>query len=535
MQTISPLELKNRLSAPHELALLDVREQGDYGQAHLLFAVNIALSKLELRVSKLVPRRNVLVVCCDDAGESGGFAQRAAVVLAAMGYGQVTILEKGLDGWKKAGFQVFGGMHTLSKAFGEFVEHAYNTPNLLAKELDAMQQKGEKLLVLDSRPYDEYAAMSVPGAINTPGAELVLRVHDMAPSPDTTVVVNCAGRTRSIIGAQSLINAGIPNRVMALRNGTMGWHLSGLRLEHGMTRRAPGASKAGLQKAQACSQKVAANYQVKAMAWQKIQSWQQDKERTTFLLDVRAPEEFLARHVKGSTSAPGGQLVQATDSYVGVKNARLALIDDNGVRARMTAHWLLQMGWKEVVVLEDGLEGAPDSQKETGLSTQPETGLDALNTPTLSVADTSLLCKKGEAVVVDFASSLTHKDAHIPGAWFCVRSDLSQALKHLPSGKHLIFTSPRGAIARLAAPEAAALGANVSVLKGGTAAWVAEGRSMESGMMRQASFAQDVFLRPYDRDDQIEEAMHEYLDWEVDLVGQIKADGGAQFKIKTFV
>jgi hypothetical protein len=31
--------------------------------------------------------------------------------------------------------------------------------------------------------------------------------------------VNCAGRTRSIIGTQSLINAGVPNPVTALRNG----------------------------------------------------------------------------------------------------------------------------------------------------------------------------------------------------------------------------------------------------------------------------------------------------------------------------
>ena len=68
-----------------------------------------------------------------------------------------------------------------------------------------------------------------------PGAELVLRVRDIAPSPDTTIVVNCAGRTRSIIGAQSLINAGIPNKVVALRNGTMGWHLAGFTCDKGET------------------------------------------------------------------------------------------------------------------------------------------------------------------------------------------------------------------------------------------------------------------------------------------------------------
>src|SRR3546814_14009942 len=83
---------------------------------------------------------------------------------------------------------------------------------------------------------DEYHKMNIPGGIDVPGAELVYRVRDLAPDPDTLVVVNCAGRTRSIIGCQSLINADLPNKVMALRNGTMGWHLAGLDVERGAQR-----------------------------------------------------------------------------------------------------------------------------------------------------------------------------------------------------------------------------------------------------------------------------------------------------------
>ena len=60
-----------------------------------------------------------------------------------------------------------------------------------------------------------------------PGAELVLRARELAPDPATRIIVNCAGRTRSIIGTQSLINAGIENPVSALRNGTIGWTLAG--------------------------------------------------------------------------------------------------------------------------------------------------------------------------------------------------------------------------------------------------------------------------------------------------------------------
>ena len=71
---------------------------------------------------------------------------------------------------------------------------------------------------------------------------------------------------------------------------------------------------------------------------------------------MRSPEEFKSGHLTGSKSAPVGQLFQAIDEYVGVRNSRLVLIDDTGVRAIITASWLIQMGWEEVYVLEGGLE-----------------------------------------------------------------------------------------------------------------------------------------------------------------------------------
>ena len=97
-----------------------------------------------------------------------------------------------------------------------------------------------------------------------PGAELVLRIRDIAPSPETMVVVNCAGRTRSIIGAQSLINAGVPNKVVALRNGTMGWNLAGLTCDSGKARRAPEVSGDGLVWARSAAERVARRFGVAA-------------------------------------------------------------------------------------------------------------------------------------------------------------------------------------------------------------------------------------------------------------------------------
>ncbi len=105
------------------------------------------------------------------------------------------------------------------------------TPNIAADELEKLLRDGADLVVLDSRPFDEYVARLDPDrdecARRGAGAA---RARNRAVAARRLVVVNCAGRTRSIIGAQSLINAGLPNKVVALRNGTMGWSLAGFTL-----------------------------------------------------------------------------------------------------------------------------------------------------------------------------------------------------------------------------------------------------------------------------------------------------------------
>ncbi|MGE5536568.1 MAG: rhodanese-like domain-containing protein, partial [Acidobacteriota bacterium] len=236
LHPVTALALKAMLGDGQELAIVDVREELIFSRNHLLWARSVPLSRLELRFAQLVPRHTTRIVLCDD---DDGLVQRAADILWRAGYSDISYLEGGVSAWAEAGFELFSGMHVPSKAFGEFIEHMNGTPNIDAEELNRLKQNGANLVVLDSRPFDEYTRISIPGSINVPGAELVLRVHDVAPSPDTLIVVNCAGRTRSIIGAQSLLNAGVPNKVVALRNGTMGWHLAGLIVDKGKSVRAP--------------------------------------------------------------------------------------------------------------------------------------------------------------------------------------------------------------------------------------------------------------------------------------------------------
>src|SRR2546428_3359353 len=191
----TPHELQAALAGSDELALLDVREQGVHYRGHPFYACSAPLSRLELMIGDLAPRRSVPVVVLD--GGSEGLADKAAAKLQALGYADVSVLQGGCEGWARAGGEIFSGVNVPSKAFGEFVEHEYETPRIPPEQLKQWLSDGKKLVILDSRPYEEYHRMNIPGGIDTPGAELAWRVHDLAPDPDTLVVVNCAGRTRS--------------------------------------------------------------------------------------------------------------------------------------------------------------------------------------------------------------------------------------------------------------------------------------------------------------------------------------------------
>ena len=519
--------LRELITGGGELAILDVREEGVFSQNHMLFASSLPLSRIEISIVDLVPRLSAPVVLCDDGD---GLSERAADRLAHFGYTEISILDGGMKAWADAGFVLFSGVNVPSKAFGEFVEVNYDTPNISAEELKAKIDAGEDMVVLDSRPIEEYRRMSIPTGIDVPGAELAYRVHDVASSPDTLVVVNCAGRTRSIIGAQSLINAGIPNRVMALRNGTMGWELAGFQCDRGLERRVLESSEQCLGAARESAARVAARFGVKTIDMATLDGWRAERDsRTLYIFDVRNPEEYVAGHLPGSVWAPGGQLVQATDRYAATRNARVVLIDDTGVRATMTASWLVQMGWNDAVVLDGGLSAGA---LEIGAFVPTVSGLDETDVEEIDALALSGLLAEGNATVIDLGRSLAYRRGHVQGAWFVVRSRLRKGLDAVSVTGKVVLTSEDGVVARLAAAEVADLiGAPVACLRGGTDAWVAAELPLAEGEENMADVADDMWLRPYDRSTGVEEAMNQYLSWEIDLVDQIERDGTIQFQL----
>ena len=534
ISSVPPSAVRRALRDRAEIGLLDVRPEGRFAAGHPLFAASFPLGRLEAEVFDRLPRRSVPLVVYGDgpgAGPGEGAADAATAVrrLRSLGYRDVSLLAGGLAGWTAAGGELFADVNAPSKAFGELVAATAGTPDVTAQDLQAMLRDGLDVVVVDARRFEEYQTMSIPTATSVPGAELVLRVGALAPDPATTVVVNCAGRTRSIIGTQSLINAGQASRVMALRNGTIGWTLAGLTLDHGQARRAPEVPAAAARRAQAAAWAVASKVGVRRIGSGELRSLADGGRRTVYRFDVRTPEEYVAGHPPGFRPAPGGQLVQETDWFAPVRGALVVLADDDGGRAAMTGSWLAQMGWDVALWPPD--PAGPAETRPWRSALPPLPGMTLVDAAT--VED---WLRAGQTLVVDVDTSRRFLAGHVPGAVWALRADLSGDLAsgQLDRATCLVLTSADGVLAAFAAadlpPRARAA---VVVLDGGTAGWADSGRPLSAGPGEMLSPPVDVYRRPYEGTDAGPAVMQAYLDWEHGLVAQLERDGTHGFTVLT--
>ena len=552
----TPRSVRLALLARTEIALLDVRHESQFALGHPLFAASFPLGHLEAQAAQRLPRRGVPIVVYGDGADD---AAAAAGRLGELGYTDVSLLADGLAGWAADGGELFKDVNAPSKAFGELVADTAGTPSLAADEVAALLRgagpggpaaggaagAAAPVIVVDARRFDEYATMSIPTATSVPGAELALRVRALAPEPGTTVVVNCAGRTRSIIGAQSLINAGLPNRVVALRNGTIGWTLAGFDLDRAQARRAPDVSPETAAEAEAAAWAVADRTGVRRIGHRQPAGGR-DGERTVYRFDVRTPQEYDDGHRPGFRSAPGGQLVQETDWYAPVRGARIILDGDGGGRAAMTASWLAQMGWDVAVDVDgDGPTDAAAGPTDAAAAAAAErpAAPDVARATAAAVAD---WLRAGRTAVVDVDTSRRYLAGHLPGAAWALRADLAgpQLLDHLDRLGHpgllglperLVLTSSDGYLAAWAAADlgASAGPARVLALAGGTDGWARAGGRLDVGQGEMLSPALDVYRRPYEGTDVDPAVMQAYLDWEYGLVGQLGRDGSHGFWVLT--
>lgn len=508
-QFISPHTAHAWLFDGQEIALLDVREAGQFGEGHPFLAIALPFSRLELEIRRLVPRTGTRIVLLD---QGDAVAASAAQRLQQLGYTQVHVLQGGAPGWAQAGYTLFQGVNLPSKTFGELVEHAFATPHISAQTLHAWQNRQQALLLWDGRTPAEHRKMTIPGSRALPNGELPLHWQTLAPDPQTPIVIHCAGRTRSIVGAQMLRSLGIPNPVYALENGTQGWALQGLPLEHGSPRDVlPPPPPTVLQQQQAAQRLAQANA-VPTLSTTEAQAWIDDTSRNFFLLDVRTAQEFAQGTLAGAQHAPGGQLLQATDQYVGVRGARLIVLDHEGVRAPVIAAWLRMLG-HEAAILAHGIHTPLHTRAAAAASPVPTSA--PLTPPALQA-----WLQTTHSVVLDARSSTAFRQAHPQGARWTIRPRLPQALHRVAPPHGVLFIASQADSAALLLHDAQAAGIQ-------RCAWTLWEHWQQAGLpvVHQDSTLSDADAIDYlffvhDRHDGNLEAARQYLAWETGLIAQ---------------
>ena len=515
---VSPQELQNMLAGDAPFALIDVREPGEYNSTHIPWSSVIPRRLLEFQMADSVPNKDVPVVLCDDDGQR---AALAAKTLEAMGYARVSVLSGGINWWVSQNQPTEWGSNVPSKDFGEMQEVVHGVPEIEATELHKWQEEGKKLVILDTRTPEEYQRFCIPGGRSVPGGELALHITDITKDldPDTTVVVNCAGRTRSIIGTRILQRMGVQNAV-GLKNGTSGWVLAGYQLETGADRlELPQISQQGLEFAEAYASRVAEEDGVRHLNIEALQDVMARRgKETIYLVDIRNQGEFQAGHIPGFRWFPGGQVVQRSDEVATVKNATIVFACDKMARSTMVASFYRQLGFKEVFAV-DGGTGAWQTaglELEKGMAAPPVFGLYQARSQARMVSPQDLQgAANTTTICVDTSQEFSR--GHVPGARWVPRSFLEFQIDGIAPSKTspVAVTCADGTLSVLTSQTLKELGyQDVSVLDGGMAAWRKAGIGIEQGLSGVMGPPTDMVLSGPDRN---YADMMTYLRWETAL------------------
>lgn len=520
MKTVKPHDAKVALHAGREIAILDLREAGQFGEGHPLFAIPAPYSRLELIIGQLVPRRDAPVLLID-AGD--GVAERAATRLEEAGYTDISIVAGGVPGWKAAGLGLFKGVNVPSKTLGELAETLWHPQMIQADELHARLRSGEDFAFYDTRPPQEYAKMRVPGATCLPNGELPHRL-DALPE-DKPIVVTCAGRTRGIVGAIGMALVGAGDRVRALENGTQGWALAGYDLERGNTPDPlPALDDAALAASRARADALIARYGFARLDADQVARLRSDPARTTYVLDLRSEPEQAGDPVAAAVSAPGVQLVQATDQWIAVRRSRVVLCCDTGLRSAIAAFWLRQLGYEpHIAIIDDALRALPAPDL-------PHPRLP--DAPDVISAPQALKRLREGARLVDLRPSQRYSAGHLAGAIWAIRPRLA-ALAQRIGQREALLIAETPEIARLAARDLREAGLKrIALVDGGYDALKRAGAAIEPNPQEPSPEAAIDFLQfVHDRHDGNLEASRRYLEWETGLLAQLDTQERAEFDL----
>lgn len=517
-------ETRSWLTDGKQFALIDVREAGEFGEGHLLHGITMPYSRLELDAPDLITASSAPIRIVDGAD---GVAERAAERLSAMGYTDVAVIKGGLPACAEAGFTIMKGENVPSKTLGELAEVEAHTPHISAADMMDMIERKEDYILLDGRTPKEFENMSLPTALSCPNAELAFRLPALINDPTKKVIVNCAGRTRSIIGAQSLRNWGFTNPIYALENGTQGWRIAGYDLNLGL-KPAPLPDVVGdaLEAGLARSKDFMKRYGIPTISVADAAKWIEDETHAVYVFDVRTKEEYAKGHVAGSSHMPGGQLVQKTDRKIAVRCARVILCDDHGLRAANTAYWLRALGFDARILDAD--------VSKPGIELPVRKAAAAIRANALDEIAAADVAKAGGALkLVDLRPSGDYRDGHIDGAVWGIRPRLA-ALK-LGAADDVVLMAEEKVIAEITAADLRDLGVTkIRYLAGDAAAWSKAGlKIVETPDMPSKEERIDFLFFVYDRHLGNLESARRYLAWELGLVEQLSTWERALFKAHT--
>ena len=523
-KSVSPEDLKELMESGAAHAVLDARDPMEFHEKQIFGTTNAPRASIEFLAPRLVPVRATPVVCVDEGGPRAG---RVASLLEESGYADVRVLEGGLGEWEARGFPTASGTNLPSKDFGERIHVEHSVPEITARELYELMESDSPPRVLDARTEAEFERFCVPTGRNLPGGELILHAWDLNRDGETPLVVNCAGRTRSIIGTRALHRLGVV-RARALKNGGMGIMLEGLPLEEGKPSEIPTPSAESRAHAEILGARIAEEEGIPFVSVGELRRLRERADaETLYLLDVRLAPEFAEAHVPGAISIPGGQAAQRTDEVVAVRAARVVTCCDRNARGVMAAWWLRQMGLN-ASVLRGGLTawreaggetargaGAASGESPAGAEEEPLGLAGALReVPALSAAE----ARSGEGgAILDVDSSASYERGHPAGARWIPRGWLEERASARVGEKDARATlvCEDGRRSALSAAALRRLGyPNAAYLEGGKRAWRAAGFPLETGRGGMEESPKDVQLKPYDIG---RGAMEDYLAWEENL------------------
>lgn len=518
-RSIVPAKVKSLLAEHQEIALIDVREHGEYGERHPFHSVNIPFSRFEVDLPALVPNHNVLLILFDESEE--GRAQAAAVSAERLGYHDVRILSGGAQGWEQAGYTLFAGVNVPSKTFGEMVEHHFHTPSITAQTLFEWQAEGRPMTLLDGRTEQEYHQRAIPQAKSCPNGELPLRAEAMVNAPDAPVIVHCAGRTRSLVGAETLRQLSPHLEVYALENGTQGWELAGFEVACGLSEYYPGQVKVNPEQEQT-AQRWANKMGVQKLTIDAVQSWLQDDQFTNYVFDVRTEPEVKTQPFAGAVHAPGGQLLQATDLWVGVRFSRILLISNDGCRAPVVGGWLSMMGFH--VAWYNGTHAEWQQLAPLSRLSRPEyVSAELMELKPSEVAER-------QPLLFDVRSSGDYQKGHYVGSCWLNRSRLMMHSDQLPESQPVVIVAESAVLASLVVEPLQAAGYEVL----GWLKWLQDQQWLEvmnSGNVPPHEARIDYLYFVHDRHMGNLEAAKQYLAWELGLLDQLDSEERSTYKL----